>query len=117
MSHPFESIDRPETSSSHLDRLDVNEKHVVLNDPVMSDRSSKYGSFKISMRSAGHILRGLLEAHYQQELPEIPGHVVAQFMVGIKASRACVPFEFSEDNYVDAHNYLKIAKETDPRHG
>lgn len=83
---------------------------------VMETRGQVYGDYKVSMQSAALILQGLLEMHYQQSLPgPIPPHVVGQFMVGIKASRACAPFSFSEDSYVDAHNYLDIAKDCDPR--
>lgn len=69
------------------------------------------------MESAAKMLEALLEMHYQGPLPgPIPAHVVGQFMVSVKCSRACAPFEFEPDNYVDAHNYLEIAKQCDPRY-
>ena len=83
---------------------------------IIAERGRKYGDMHISLGAAGHAARGVLEAHFQQVLPgPIPPHVMAQMMVVIKACRASVPLEFSEDNYVDAHNYLDIAKKVDPR--
>lgn len=84
---------------------------------IMEDRGSKYGDFQISMRAAGLMAQALLEMHYQTKLPgPVPPHVIGHLNSCIKSSRACAPFKFELDNYKDAHNYLKIAMETDSRY-
>lgn len=83
---------------------------------ILVERGKKYGDYQVSMRAAALTLESLLMMHFQKPLPgPIPPHVVAHFMVGIKLNRACAPFEFNQDNYDDAYNYLGIAKNTDER--
>lgn len=84
-------------------------------DKVVADRAAQYGPEQTAARATGNAIRGLLEAHFQMPLPEIPPHVVHHIFVAIKSVRACLPFKFSEDNYIDAHNYLNIAERLDRR--
>lgn len=83
---------------------------------ILKDRGEVYGPADHNMRSTGHIIRGILEAHFQIKLPgEIPPHIVAAIFVGSKLARIAVPFKFNEDNFDDAHNYLTLGARLDPR--
>lgn len=83
---------------------------------IQKDRGSFYGPADKNFSALGHMIQGLLEAHYQQPLPgPIPAHVVGHIYVASKMVRAVVPYKFNEDNYVDGKVYMELAKVSDPR--
>lgn len=83
---------------------------------IIEERGKVYGDPNLSFRVAGKAMTALLESHYQMHLPhDIPPHVMSEIMVVIKACRACVPFDFHEDNYNDQVNYVKLARNADER--
>lgn len=83
---------------------------------VMNDRTKVYGPSGPLHRAVGLMWTGILEAHYGIKLPHaVPAHVVALCNASVKLCRASHDASFHEDNYVDGHNYLDIAYDTDNR--
>ena len=84
---------------------------------VREQRGQLYGDPTPQHRDIGIIWTGILQSYYREhdlELPEpIPSHVVCLMMAALKIERAALPFKFSEDDYVDAKNYLDFSAEGD----
>lgn len=85
-------------------------------DAIRAARGATYGPPDRSAWAVGRAWRGVLEAHYQQDLPgDIPPHVVMLMHAAMKCVRAAYPFKFNGDNHDDIKVYVDLAKETDPR--
>ena len=82
---------------------------------VEASRQGIYGSIHLSHQSYGHIWKGLLETHFEMELPPLPGHVVAAMLAAMKVARSVVPRDYNDDNEVDAMNYTSFIYRLDPR--
>jgi len=82
---------------------------------IEKDRKGKYGPIDISHTAYGHIWKGLLETHFEMELPDIPAHVVASMLAAMKLARSVVPRDFNPDNEVDAMNYTSFIYRLDER--
>lgn len=92
------------------------EVHKATPPPLSPGRHSRYGSQDVNFNGIGRMWTGLLENYYGKKLEkEIPAHLVALMMVVLKCNRAAANGQFVDDNFVDAHVYLDIAKECDPR--
>lgn len=78
---------------------------------VMQSRGETYGGDPSpGFRSVGRIWRAFLEDYFQVELPgEIPPHVVAAMMSGLKLSRFCRPNGYNSDDSLDAIAYSFLA--------
>ena len=75
-----------------------------------------YGSFHVGFDAYALVLTAILENHYQQKLPHpVPGHLIGLMMAGQKVVRASAPNDFNDDNYVDAHAYMDMARVKDDR--
>lgn len=85
-------------------------------DKIREERSKTYGGCKPNHDNLGLVFTGILQQHYQIEMPHpLPGHVVALMMAALKATRASNPFGFNADNYLDGKAYFAIAEEIDDR--
>ena len=82
---------------------------------IEEDRNNKYGSIVTSHASYGKIWAGLLSQHFEKEIPDIPGHVVAAMLASMKVCRSVVPRRYIPDNEVDAMNYTSFIYRLDPR--
>jgi hypothetical protein len=83
---------------------------------ILKQRARVYGDFTKSLRIVGKMWTALLETHYQTRFAhDIPPHVAGAMMAGLKAYRACCPWDVDRDTYIDARNYLTGAEKSDER--
>lgn len=83
---------------------------------ILNKREQYYGNAKRNHDTIGLMFTGLLENHYGFKLPHpVPGHIVALFLVCVKANRAAAPLKFNPDNYEDGMAYFEIAGDVDNR--
>jgi hypothetical protein len=75
---------------------------------VFLERQRTYGSVVLSHQMIGKSWTALLSNWLGMELPNLPGHVVAQMLCTFKVQR--MGRGFHEDNYVDLRNYAKFAE-------
>lgn len=76
---------------------------------VLVERGKKYGDMTVGHRTLGLIWTGMIENHFQIQLPHpISGELVALMNVAMKLNRES--FAYQEDNYLDARGYLAIAE-------
>lgn len=77
---------------------------------LAEERGKIYGDYGILHDSAAKTLQGLLEVHFQQQLPgNIPGSLICSFMASLKLLRSSVPRVHHEDNYRDALVYTEFS--------
>jgi hypothetical protein len=83
---------------------------------IFKDRGEVYGPMDTLMEASGLTVTGLIEAHYQMQLPHpIPGSLLCLMNAACKLVRASVPYKFHEDNYLDGRNYITMAEKLDDR--
>ena len=77
---------------------------------TIAERGKVYGDPKESHANIGLSWTALLQQHFGIQLDHpIPASLVAQMMVVFKMQRSARVFH--EDNYVDAHAYVRFAEE------
>ena len=79
---------------------------------VREERKKKYGDAKTNHTNIANAWHSILVSHYQQDLPVLPPHVVCLMMASFKLVRAALPFQYDDDDFIDARNYLDFAEET-----
>lgn len=72
-------------------------------------RQSQHGDHTAGHRRLGRAWAAILSDFMQEDLPDLPPHVVELLLVALKVQRAARPFRRSEDDYVDGLNYLQFA--------
>jgi len=78
---------------------------------VREERKKKYGDAKTNHTNIANAWHSILVSHYQQDLPVLPPHVVCLMMASFKLVRAALPFQYDDDDFIDARNYLDFAEE------
>jgi len=82
---------------------------------IENNRQGTYGPIDISHNSYGKIWAGLLSTHFEIDIPDIPGHVIASMLATMKIARSIVPRDYNSDNEVDAMNYTSFIYRLDER--
>jgi hypothetical protein len=111
MDSPQRTNSRPEIEAE-IRTMDgwplVNSKAIA---DTLAERGKSYGDAKINCSGIGLQWTAILRNHFQREdIPIIPGNVVALMMVGLKLNRLAKSPDH-EDSDHDARAYLSIAKE------
>lgn len=74
---------------------------------VFLERQATYGSVVLSHQQIGRMWAAKLSNYLGQNIPDLPGYLVALMMVDMKTQRASRVYH--NDNYVDGQNYLEFA--------
>jgi hypothetical protein len=77
---------------------------------IVTARAKVYGDYKFNHSNTGRIWAGILSAHLQKWVEDIPGDVVAAMMTAFKVERSARPFSFKQDDFDDAANYLEFSE-------
>ena len=86
------------------------EQPVTGND-LVNDRTAVYGDTRGNLGNTGAILRAMIKARYNIDLPEDPpAWWIGILMVQIKLMRATRGRAYHADNFDDAHAYLDEAE-------
>jgi hypothetical protein len=79
-------------------------------------REAVYGDAAGNHECTGMLWTAILQYHYRIKFDHpIPPHIVCLLLGAMKVERAAAPFEFHQDNYDDAVNYVRMAAEVDAR--
>lgn len=78
---------------------------------TVEERNSVYGPMTESAENTGKIWAGMLSMYFEQDLEPLPPWLVHLMVGGLKLGRACRPYGYHADNYVDAQAYLHAANE------
>ena len=83
---------------------------------TVAERGKVYGDPHLSHTNIGLAWTGILQSHFEMELPHaIPASVVELMMVDLKVIRSA-RFR-KDDTYVDAHAYLGFAENSQIKEG
>jgi hypothetical protein len=78
---------------------------------VLQERGKRYLDATFGHTNLSKAWTGILQTHYQIELPhDIPADVTLLMMVALKVNRAAHPTPFLDDNYLDGKGYMELAR-------
>lgn len=76
---------------------------------VVSERQSIHGRPAFGHGQLGRTWSALLSEHFQEQVEPLPAHLVELMLAALKLHRASRPMKRSDDDYVDAINYINFA--------
>ena len=89
--------------------MELNEKDQA----IFDNRDEKYGPFIPMHRNLGLIWAGIIQNHFNIELPgSLPAHLVLLMLAASKINRASLEkITDDDDSFADARIYMQLAKE------
>ena len=85
---------------------------------IRKERNAIHGDPIPGHTNLGKAWGALLAEYFQRPVPPLPCHLVCLMLVTLKLQRAARPMKYTEDDYLDARNYLDFAQEAEElKHG